>query len=52
MNQTAQPLTAEQLRRLQLAIATVINSGWGQVSLVIIKGRVVGLKTEVNESFN
>lgn len=53
MNQDAapSPLTADQMRRIQQAVANVLKQrGWGQVSLVIVKGRVVGIKTEISES--
>lgn len=47
------PLTLKQVQRIQLAVATVIeHRGWGQVSLVIVKGRVVGIKTETSEALD
>lgn len=44
------PLTPKQMRRIEAAVAIVFQHGWGTVSVVIVKGRVVGIKTEISEA--
>lgn len=37
-------LTPETIRRLELAIDAIRDrSGWGEVSLTVVRGRIVGL---------
>jgi hypothetical protein len=45
------PLTPQQVGRIQDRVAAVMaKPGWGMVSVVIVKGRVVGIKTEISEA--
>lgn len=45
------PLTPKQISRIEMAVATIVGQrGWGTVSLVIVKGKVVGIKTEISEA--
>lgn len=53
VRQHPQPLTVEQTGRVQAAVAAVLaGTGWGAVTVVIIKGRVVGIKTEISETID
>lgn len=49
---TESQLTPSQIRRIESAMATVLASGWGEVKLVIVKGRLVGIKTEISQSLD
>lgn len=46
------PLTAEQLARIQRAVAVVMGKGYGQVSVVIVKGKLHHIKIEISESLD
>lgn len=46
------PLSPAQIDRIQHAVADVLRVGWGEVKVVIVKGRVVGIKIEISESLN
>ena len=48
----APPLSPAQLLRVESALALVLRKGWGQVSLVVVKGRLVAIKTEINTSLD
>lgn len=48
----APSLSPEQRRRVENALAQVLRKGWGQVSIVVVKGRVVAFKTEIHTSLD
>lgn len=52
MTKNGPALTPEQIARIQRAVAVVIGRGWGQVSVVIVRGKVVSIKTEISESLD
>ena len=48
----APPLSPKQMRLVENAVSSVLRKGWGQVSVVVVKGKVVAIKTEVHMSID
>ena len=45
-------LSPKQVSLVQSQLASVQRKGWGQVSIVVVKGKVVAIKTEFHVSLD